>query len=75
MNNLPISPIFKSFVYKWLKAGFIYLNKYEDYLTGTPQGGNISPVISNFVMDGLKKTVKKSVEYFYKSQRWKIHTI
>ncbi len=44
----------KNILCKWLKAA--YLNKNAFYPTddGTPQGGIISPVLANLVLDGLE---------------------
>jgi len=51
-----------------LKAWFIYAYKYETTSQGTPQGGIISPVIANFVLDCLGTTVYKAIEYLTKSK-------
>lgn len=68
MSNVPLNPVCKIFLNKWLKAGFIYADKYETTSQGTPHGGIISPVIANFVLDGLETTVYKAIEYFTKSK-------
>ena len=36
--------------------------------SGVPQGGIISPVISNFVLDGLEKCVERSIAKITKSK-------
>ena len=58
-------PMDKTLLAKWLKAG--YMEKQALYPTeaGTPQGGIISPMLANMVLDGLepmllKKYVKKN---------------
>lgn len=48
-------PINKNILNKWLKAGFIEHNKWNPSVKGTPQGGTISPMIMNMVLDGLQK--------------------
>jgi RNA-directed DNA polymerase len=39
---------------KWLKSGVLDGGTLEETTEGTPQGGIISPVISNLVLDGLE---------------------
>jgi len=46
---------------KWLKCGIIHNGKGEETTAGTPQGGIISPVIANMVLDGLEEKCMKSV--------------
>ena len=48
----------KNILKKWLKTG--YLDKNTRYPTddGTPQGGIISPVLANLVLDGLEKKLR-----------------
>ena len=52
-------PTDKNILRKWLKAG--YLDKSMLYATesGTPQGGIISPVLANLVLDGLETKLQK----------------
>lgn len=47
---------------------------YADPLTGTPQGGIISPTLANFTLNGLERTVNESIFPLTKSkeQRMKI---
>lgn len=55
-------PMDKRILHNWLKAG--YLEKSMLYATerGTPQGGIISPVLANLVLDGLETKLKKCFE-------------
>lgn len=46
---------------KWLKAGFVYEGIYYHTKTGTPQGGILSPLLSNIALDGLEK--KLGIKY------------
>jgi RNA-directed DNA polymerase len=41
---------------------------YTDPLTGTPQGGIISPALGNFTLNGLEKTVKEAIYPLTKSK-------
>ena len=52
-------PMDKRILKKWLRAG--YLDKSMLYATesGTPQGGIISPVLANLVLDGLESKLNK----------------
>jgi len=61
MDNIPVIP--RVILYKWLKCGFIVAPQkghkiYDKLVTptdkGVPQGGIISPTISNMVLDRLE---------------------
>ncbi len=43
---------------KWMKAGYVYEGIHHLTNTGTPQGGVISPLLSNIGLHGLETTVK-----------------
>lgn len=43
---------------KWLNAGFIEKSKFSPTTKGTPQGGIISPLLANIVLDGMEAVVK-----------------
>lgn len=58
LGNIPMD---KEILTKWLKAGYV-----EDGITypshkGTPQGGIISPTLSNMTLDGLEQAVLAAV--------------
>jgi len=55
MNNIPMD---KGILRKWLKAGFIDRKKLFPTVAGTPQGGIISPILSNMALDGLEGELK-----------------
>jgi len=56
LKNIPAN---KSILKKWLKAGFIEKQKLFPTNKGTPQGGTISPLLMNMVLDGLETEINK----------------
>jgi group II intron reverse transcriptase/maturase len=42
-----------SLIRKFLVSGVMINNKYEDTIIGTPQGGNLSPLLSNIMLNEL----------------------
>jgi RNA-directed DNA polymerase len=53
-------PMNKRILAKWLRCGFIDQGALYPTTAGVPQGGIISPVISNLVLDGLEAVVRGS---------------
>jgi len=49
-----------------LKAGSLYLNKFEATEKGTPQGGIISPCLANFTLNGLEDYISEKVKIKYR---------
>ena len=62
LKNIPVN---KTILNEWLKAGYIEKKRLFATEKGTPQGGTISPMIMNMVLDGLEKEINK------KFPRWK----
>lgn len=55
LNNVLMD---KGILRKWLKAGYIDRKKLFPTVAGTPQGGIISPLLSNKTLDELEKELK-----------------
>jgi len=51
-------PMDKAILRKWLKAGYMEKNILHPTEEGTPQGGIISPVTANMVLDGLEQRLR-----------------
>jgi len=47
-----------SLIHKYLKAGVVVHNKFEDTNVGVPQGGPLSPLLSNIMLDELDKELE-----------------
>ena len=48
----------ESLICKYLKAGVMTLQGYEETKLGTPQGGNLSPLLSNIMLNELDKELE-----------------
>ena len=59
------SPVNKTTLNKWLKAGYIEKGRLFPTGKGTPLGGIVSPVITNMVLDGLETLINREFP------RWK----
>lgn len=51
-------PDTESLIAKYLKAGVMDNGKYEETSKGTPQGGNLSPILSNIMLNELDKEIE-----------------
>ncbi|MNJ36466.1 Group II intron-encoded protein LtrA [compost metagenome] len=47
-----------SLIHKYLKAGVVVKHKFEETEIGVPQGGNLSPILSNIMLNELDKELK-----------------
>jgi group II intron reverse transcriptase/maturase len=51
-------PDTESLISKYLKAGVMVGGKYEETKIGTPQGGNLSPILSNIMLTELDRELE-----------------
>ena len=54
----------ESLIRKYLKAGVMENGKYKPTDIGTPQGGNLSPVLSNIMLNELDKELESRGQHF-----------
>lgn len=66
LDNIPMD---KNILHKFLNAGFISNNQLFPSLSGTPQGGVISPTLSNMTLDGMLKAI---AEKYWMNSKGKI---
>ena len=65
-NNILID---RSILSQFLKSGIIFENSFYPTDKGTPQGGNISPILANMTLNGLEMLLEK------RFPRMKVHFI
>jgi len=56
LDNVPLN---KAILHKWLKSGYLEKQVFYDTISGTPQGGIISPTLSNITLDGLERRLRE----------------
>ena len=77
IKGLPGRQIIK----QWLKAGYMEKGRYYSTESGTPQGGLISPLLTNIALDGMEDLLVKStikVKYLTKNrgkEYWRTKTV
>jgi len=49
------TPVFRTTIRRWLKAGVVELGHLTETQAGTPQGGVISPLLANIALDGMER--------------------
>ena len=59
IHNIINDPDTESLICKYLKAGVMVNGKLEPTTIGTPQGGNLSPLLSNIMLNELDKELTK----------------
>lgn len=55
LRNVPTD---RTVLRKWLTSGYFEGGLFHDTVSGTPQGGVISPVLANLVLDGLEARLR-----------------
>ncbi|SDK17374.1 group II intron reverse transcriptase/maturase [Natronincola ferrireducens] len=60
----------KDTIYKWLKAGYVDNNSFNDTTTGTPQGSIVSPLLANIALHGMEKEL--GVKYYRDREYYKV---
>jgi RNA-directed DNA polymerase len=58
LDNIPMD---KRLLRQWLQAGYMDKGQLFPTSKGTPQGGLISPIIANLVLDGMQKAIAQAV--------------
>ena len=66
MRNIPLK---KSFMRQCLKAGYIENGRLFPTEEGTPQGGSLSPILANMVLNGIENELGKT---FYSKKNGEI---
>lgn len=64
LNKINTYPMMRRQIHKWIKSGIMYNNQTLFPETGTPQGGVISPFLSNVALHGMENMLKHGVSQF-----------
>src|SRR6266581_3723925 len=59
----------RDLLWKFLRAGMMHRGQFEETLTGTPQGGIVSPLLANIYLDALDKYMESKYLKLSDSQR------
>ncbi len=68
-------PLNKKVLTQWLKAGYMDKKHWFPTESGTPQGGIISPIIANMVLDGLEEIINRHAHHRPNSNPYKINFV
>lgn len=64
VHNLINDPDTESLIRKYLNAGVMVEGRYEETTKGTPQGGNLSPLLSNIMLNEFDKELEARKLHF-----------
>ena len=64
VNNVIHDGDTESLIRKYLQAGVMIKGEYEETSLGTPQGGNLSPLLSNIMLNELDKELEERGLHF-----------
>ncbi len=64
VHKLIDDPDTESLIRKYLNAGVMIKGRYEETGKGTPQGGNLSPLLSNIMLNELDKELERRGLHF-----------
>ena len=65
VKYFPASKVIK----RWLEAGYIFNDKFNETKSGTPQGGIISPLLANIALHKMEEAL--NIKYYTrKKKRW-----
>ena len=59
LKNIPMD---KRMLHQWLEAGYWEKGKLFPTKQGTPQGGIISPLLSNLTLDGMEQAIRSRIK-------------
>src|SRR4029434_5343661 len=59
----------RDLLWKFLRAGVMHRGQFEETLTGTPQGGIVSPLLANIYLDAMDKYMESKSLKLSESQR------
>jgi len=66
--TMQIDTHWKPIVKRWLKAGYVFDNEFDQTKMGTPQGGTISPLLANIALDQMETDL---IEHLRGIKGWK----
>ena len=64
VDNMVNDSDITALVHKYLKAGVLINGEFEETTVGTPQGGNLSPLLSNIYLNELDKELERRGLHF-----------